>query len=159
MTKIYHEQFATICMIYRFVYVRSSSIHRSMWVVYFISTRYPSNRLVWWGIVQYPNHNIYLHYWLLWIDTFANGSMRWLRSIHIYITIKWIGYPCKAIIGYRHDKSCVHNQQLRVDKLSECKGLGIIAIPRFGKLIADDRGWWYIYDMFSHVWHIMISRA
>ena len=44
-------------------------------------------------------------------------------------------------IGYRHDKSCVHNnQQLRVDKLSECMGHGIIAIPRFGKLIADDRG-------------------
>ena len=48
-------------MIYRFVYVRSS-IHKSMWVAYFISTQYPSNGLVWWWGSYSIANNIDLHF-------------------------------------------------------------------------------------------------
>ena len=133
-------------MIYRFIYIRPS-IHRSMyWVVYFISTQYPSNGLVWWGIIQYCKQ--YISSLLISLDWYIIQMAAWDDwGRYIYITIKWLGYPCKA--RYRHDTSCVHNQQLCVDKLPEIRELLVsLQSTHFGKLKADnieDDDIWYVF--------------
>ena len=90
-------RFATVHMIYWFVDLCSSSIHRSVGR-YFISTRYPSNDKYGGPSFSITNHNIYLYYWLLWIaDIFKWQHEMIYWGQYIYITIKWVGYPCKAI--------------------------------------------------------------
>ena len=112
-------------------------VYRSMWVVYFISTRY---RLVWWGIViMYIQYKRYATTTYIFItgnfgSIYSNGSMRWLRSmVDTYTSdnkVSWVSLQGNKI-GYRHDTSCIHNQQLCLDDLSGVRGIGITAIHSF----------------------------
>ena len=88
---------------------------------------------------------------------YSNDSMRWLRSIHIHHNkMSWVSLQGK---GYRHDTSCVHNQQLCLDKLPESRELGYhcnpLTLGSWKRMIEDDD----TYDMFSYVCHIFYDTG
>ena len=88
---------------------------------------------------------------------YSNDSMRWLRSIHIHHNkMSWVSLQGK---GYRHDTSCVHNQQLCLDKLPEIRDLGYhcnpLTLGSWKRMIEDDD----TYDMFSYVCHIFYDTG
>ena len=140
MTKKY-GRFATVHMIYWFVDLCSSSIHRSVGR-YFISTRYPSNDTYGGPSFSITNHNIYLYYWLLWIADIFKWQHEMIYWVNTYTSqLNELGILARQQ-DIRHDTSCVHNQQLCVDRLLEVKGLGIIVIRSLWEVESvDDIVW------------------
>ena len=132
--------FATVHMIYWFVDVCSSR-NTEVWVD--ILFRLGIHPMDWYGGASLVLQTTYVfiidYFWLIY---YSNDSMRWLRSMHIHHNImSWVQ-------GNRIDMThCVHNSQ----SSKHCQKIGSLVSlqsTHFGKLKADDRGWWYIWYVF-----------